>query len=172
MMLTTNRIVIRSDNEEDFFKVKAVYKPLFPNIQYIHVDVITAEMIKYCGKCDISRSNCYSQWNIYIYQLCESVHVNYETIKNIDVSEPDGNLGFEGKYFPKDLNALIYLSREHNYRPYLLEEIWRLNEKIRKNKDWLDIKGATNKKYFFVMIIYFYLYFWKFLYYVYDDEKC
>jgi hypothetical protein len=34
------------------------------------------------------------------------------------------------------------------YRPYLLEEIWRLNERVRKNKDWLDIKGATSSNCF------------------------
>ena len=30
------------------------------------------------------------------------------------------------------------------YRPYLLEEVWRLNERVRKNKDWLEIPGATS----------------------------
>ena len=39
--------------------------------------------------------------------------------------------------FPKDLNALIYLSRENRYRPYVLEECWRLNCQVRKKKDWL-----------------------------------
>jgi len=65
--------------------------------------------------------------------------------RNIDVPGPDGKLGFGGKCFPKDLNALIYLAREKMYRPYLLEEIWRLNEKVRKNKDWWDIPGATSE---------------------------
>ena len=57
----------------------------------------------------------------------------------------DGDFGFGGKCFPKDLNALIYLSRENMYRPYLLEEVWRLNEKVRKNKDWLNIAGAVSE---------------------------
>ncbi len=39
--------------------------------------------------------------------------------------------------FPKDLNALIYLARENQFRPYLLEEVWRKNCSVRKNKDWL-----------------------------------
>ena len=68
--------------------------------------------------------------------------------KNLQVPGPDGDFGFGGKCFPKDLNALIYLARENMYRPYLLEEIWRLNEKLRKNKDWLEIEGATTTKNF------------------------
>ena len=58
-------------------------------------------------------------------------------------------MGFVGgKCFPKDLNALIYLVRKDMYRPYLLEEVWRLNETVRKNKDWLGIKGATSENNF------------------------
>lgn len=94
-----------------------------------------------------------------IYQICKVIDVDYETVKNIiqldnriakNITVPghDGELGFGGKCFPKDLNALIYLAREKMYRPYLLEEIWRLNEKLRKNKDWLDIPGATSDKKF------------------------
>lgn len=91
-----------------------------------------------------------------IYQVCHSLGVDYDTVKeaillddrigtNIDVPGPDGDFGFGGKCFPKDLNALIYLARENMYRPYLLEEIWRLNERVRKNKDWLNIEGAVSE---------------------------
>ena len=91
-----------------------------------------------------------------IYQICQVSEVDYATVKdtilldkriarNIDVPGPDGDLGYGGKCFPKDLNALIHLAREKKYRPYLLEEVWRLNEKVRKNKDWLDIPGATSE---------------------------
>ena len=71
--------------------------------------------------------------------------ISFGSARNIDVPGPDGDFGFGGKCFPKDLNALIYLARENLYRPYLLEEVWRLNEKLRKNKDWLDIPGATSE---------------------------
>src|SRR3989338_9713092 len=85
-----------------------------------------------------------------IYQICNHVGVDYTVVKetilqdsrigrNLDVPGPDGNLGFGGKCFPKDLNALIYLAREHMYRPHLLEEVWRLNERVRTDLDWLNI---------------------------------
>jgi UDP-glucose 6-dehydrogenase len=57
--------------------------------------------------------------------------------KMMQVPGYDGDRGAGGKCLPKDINALIYLAREHGYRPDLLEEIWRTNLKFRKKIDWL-----------------------------------
>lgn len=151
-MNNTNRIVIGTNNEEDFQIVKKIYDPLFPNAKYIHVNAKTAEMIKYASNVMLAGQIALANE---INQICGAVGVDYDSVKgvlllddriakNIDVPGHDGDFGFGGKCFPKDLNALIYLARENNYRPYLLEEVWRLNEKLRKNKDWLNIKGATS----------------------------
>ncbi len=156
-MLNTNRIIIGANREEDYKKVKQIYEPVFPDAKYIHVNRKTAEMIKYASNAMLVGQIALANE---IYQICNAVEVDYGTVKdtllmdkriarNIEVPGPDGDLGFGGKCFPKDLNALIYLAREHMYRPYLLEEIWKTNERLRKNKDWLKILGATseNKKF-------------------------
>ena len=151
-MENTDRIVIGASSEEDYEKVVEIYKPIFPNAKYIYTDRKTAEMIKYAANVMLAGQIALANE---IYQVCNSVGVNYDSVKkavllderiarNIDVPGHDGDFGFGGKCFPKDLNALIYLARENMYRPYLLEEIWRLNEKVRKNKDWLNIPGATS----------------------------
>lgn len=152
-MKETDRIVIGAEQEEDFEKVKEIYLPLFPNAKFVYVDTKTAEMIKYAANAFLTSQIAIANE---IFQICKAADVNYDTVKesllldkrigrNIDVPGPDGDFGFGGKCFPKDLNALIYLARENMYRPYLLEEVWRLNEKVRKNKDWLDIPGATSE---------------------------
>ena len=151
-MENTDRIVIGASSEEDYEKVVEIYKPIFPNAKYLYNDRKTAEMIKYAANVMLAGQIALANE---IYQICTSVGVNYDSVKkaillderiarNIDVPGHDGDFGFGGKCFPKDLNALIYLARENMYRPYLLEEIWRLNEKVRKNKDWLNIPGATS----------------------------
>ena len=155
-MKNTSRIVLGANDCESLDKAARIYKSIFPNAKYVLTDIKTAEMIKYAANVFLA-----SQVSIAneIYNICQSVGVSYNEVKkaillddriarNIDVPGPDGDLGFGGKCFPKDLNALIYLARENLYRPYLLEEVWRLNEKVRKNKDWLDIKGATSKNNF------------------------
>ncbi len=152
-MLSINRIVIGANREEDYKKVKQIYEPIFPSAKYIHVNRKTAEMIKYVANVMLTGQIALANE---LYQICKILKVDYDEIKdvislderigkNINVPGPDGNLGFGGKCFPKDLRALTYLARENGYNPNLLEEIWRLNEKIRKEKDWLEIPGAISE---------------------------
>jgi len=151
-MKNTNRIVIGANRQEDFDMVKSVYMPLFPNAKYVCVDNKTAEMMKYANNAMLTGQIALANE---LYQICNVLNIDYEKIKevlllddrvakNISVPGHDGEMGFGGKCLPKDLNALIYLAREKMYRPYLLEEVWRLNERLRKNQDWLDIPGATS----------------------------
>lgn len=152
-MKNTSRIILGAESEEDYKKVEEVYKPIFPDAKYIFVNRKTAEMIKYAANVTLTGQVAIANE---IYKICKSLGIDYDLVRetillderigtNTKVPGPDGDLGFGGKCFPKDLNALIYLARENLYRPYLLEEIWRLNERIRKNKDWLNIDGATSE---------------------------
>jgi len=152
-MENTNRIVIGANSEKDYTKVEEIYKPLFPNAKCIHCGIKEAEMVKYSANVMLTLQIAGANE---IYQICRAMGIDYDKIKetillddrigrNIDVPGNDGDLGFGGKCFPKDLRALTYLAREYGYGPYLLEEAWRLNERVRKNKDWLNIPGATSE---------------------------
>ena len=151
-MINTNRVVIGANNKEDYTKVKEIYEPLFPKAKYFHFTIREAEMAKYIANVMLTLQIAGANE---IYQICKATGIDYDKIKepillddrigrNINVPGPDGDLGFGGKCFPKDLRALSYLAREYGYGPYLLEEVWRLNERLRKNKDWLNIPGATS----------------------------
>jgi UDPglucose 6-dehydrogenase len=153
-MENTSRVIIGANNLEDSKVLKGIYHSIFPEAKYVSVNCKTAEMIKYAANVVLTGQVAIANE---IYQVCHSLGVDYDIVKeaillddrigtNIDVPGPDGQLGFGGKCFPKDLNALIYLARENMYRPYLLEEMWRLNEKVREDKDWLDIEGAVSEK--------------------------
>jgi UDPglucose 6-dehydrogenase len=152
-MENTNRVVIGANDEKSKIQLQNVYKPLFPNAKYVLVTTKGAEMIKYAANVTLASQIAIANE---IYQICRAVRVDYNTVKeailldprigkNIDVPGNDGDFGFGGKCFPKDLRALIRLSQEHEYDPYLLQEVWRTNERVRKNKDWLNITGATSK---------------------------
>ena len=151
-MQNTDRVVLGSNDKRSLEQAEAVYKPVFPNAKYVLTNTKTAEMIKYMANGMLTGQIALANE---FYQICEAMEIDYNLVKeaillderigrNLDVPGPDGDLGFGGKCFPKDLNALIHLAREHEYRPHLLEEVWRLNEKLRKNKDWLNITGATS----------------------------
>lgn len=152
-MQNTDRVVIGVEDKESEEKLKAVYTALFPNAKIIVTNRKTAEMIKYAANAVLASQVMIANE---IYQICQAIGINYDEVKktiqlderiarNLDVPGHDGDFGFGGKCFPKDLNALIYLAREHQIRPYLLEEVWRSNIAVRRNHDWLHIAGAVSE---------------------------
>jgi UDPglucose 6-dehydrogenase len=152
-MKNTDRIVIGANDKKSINQLQEVYKPLFPNAKYVIVKRKEAEMIKYVANVTLASQIAIANE---IYNICKATRVDYDIVRkaillderignNTEVPGPDGDFGFGGKCFPKDLRALIRLSQENEYDPYLLQEIWRTNEKVRKNKDWLKIKGATSE---------------------------
>lgn len=152
-MKNTDRIVVGANDEKSISQLREVYEPLFPNAKYRIVTRKEAEMIKYVANVTLASQIATANE---IYQICKAIGVDYNKIRepvlddsrignNTEVPGPDGDFGFGGKCFPKDLKALIRIAQEYEYDPYLLQEVWRTNEKLRKNKDWLNIKGATSK---------------------------
>lgn len=157
-MKNTERIVVGVEDEESAQKIKEVYELIFPNARFIVTNRRTAEMIKYAANAALAAQIMIANE---IYKICEALDIDYEIVKNtiqldnrigknFDVPGPDGDFGFGGKCFPKDLNALIYLARENHVRPYFFEEVWRSNLEVRRNKDWLDIAGAISSNTNFV----------------------
>jgi len=59
------------------------------------------------------------------------------------VPGPDGDFGFGGHCFPKDLNALIQVAHELDVLPMVLMTTNYKNEEVRKNKDWEKMKGRA-----------------------------
>jgi len=155
-MKKTSRVVIGSKDEDSLKFVEKVYREVFPDVNYILTDSKTAEMIKYASNVSLASQVIVANE---LYQICEKSGIDYEVVKNtllldnrigkfLNVPGHDGDFGFGGKCFPKDLNALIEYSKEQGYIPELLEQVWKTNLKLRKNKDWEKIKGATSNNCF------------------------
>ena len=91
------------------------------------------------------------------FQVAQNLGVNWE--QSVDglissgwvnpmhtkVPGPDGNLGFGGKCFPKDINAFINLANEHGIDSTVLSAAWNKNLEVREDKNWERIEGATKK---------------------------
>ena len=152
-MANTSRVVIGSRNEADGDLVEKMYREVFPNAVYHRIGTREAEMVKYMANGMLAAQVSFA--NEFL-DICRAGGINYDLIKklvledprigrNLDVPGPDGNRGFGGKCFPKDLNALRAWARKQGFNPWLLDAIWRKNLEVRGNKDWLDIPGATSK---------------------------
>jgi len=154
-MKNSNRFVL-GGSKEDCEKVAEFYKTFFPNAKYVITNPKTAEMIKYSANVTLASQVMIANE---LYQICKSSGIDWGFIRdsiildpligrNNNVPGPDGDLGFGGKCLPKDLNALICLAKSNNYNPELLEQVWKSNLKLRKNQNWLEIKGATSENKF------------------------
>ncbi len=151
-MKKTNRIVL-GGNLEDCKKVKQIYLKVFPKVKYVLTDTKTAEMIKYSANITLAGQVIIANE---LYMISKKLGIDWKTVrdtivmdpligKNNNVPGPDGSLGFGGKCLPKDINALIHLSKSSGYSPEFLEKIWETNLKLRKDRNWRQIKGATSK---------------------------
>jgi len=156
--MNTNRVVVGTTNDKVFQKIKGIYGKVIPKAEVIQVDFKTAEIAKYFANIILAGQVTIANE---LYQICKSSGIDYESVKgillldprigkNIAVPGPDGDLGFGGKCFPKDLNALISFAESKGYNPKLLKEIWRSNLRFRKQNDWKDIPGATSENKSFV----------------------
>jgi len=148
-----NRVIIGTNSRIIYQKVKRMYKRVFPAADYFHVTWEEAELIKYFANVMLAGQIGLANE---LYQICQKAGIKYSKIvkivlmdkrigRNINVPGPDGYLGFGGKCFPKDLNALIKFAEKMGYNPELLKAVWDLNLEVRQTRDWLSIYGAVSE---------------------------
>lgn len=148
------RIVV-GGNHDHRVVLAMLYRERFPHVPIIETDAQTAEFIKYACNCfyavKISILNEFKQmathlhmdWDAIINGLLSSGWVNP---MHTMVPGTDGNLGFGGKCFPKDMNAFINFFESYEIEPSVMKAAWQKNLEVRDEKNWLNIDGATSHK--------------------------
>ena len=56
---------------------------------------------------------------------------------------PDGDFGFGGHCFPKDLSAIIKMTNDLGTTNNILKSVQKTNNKVRNNRDWEKMKGRA-----------------------------
>jgi UDPglucose 6-dehydrogenase len=133
-------------------KLKQVFSKVFPKAEIIKTDSTHAEMVKYLINTFLSVKVSFANE---IYQLCEKLNIDYdkvveyaihdERLGNSHWSVPghDGDYGFGGHCFPKDLSALISLSNQLGTLNNVLKSTNDTNNTVRVNRDWENMKGRA-----------------------------
>jgi UDP-glucose 6-dehydrogenase len=150
--INTSRIVL-GGKPELCQRVKSLYRDRFQHTKIICTDATSAEFTKYM--CNSFFSTKISFLNE-MRQATDKLGLDWNNIvegflsdgrignSHTDVPGHDGNYGFGGKCFPKDLNAFINFFNDIQITPTVLTAAWEKNLEVRKELDWEKIEGATS----------------------------
>ena len=146
------RIIIGGNGGNGPRKIKAMFRKPFPKIPIVVTKSNTAEMVKYFTNCFLATKVIFANE---MYNLCQSGGIDYDKVceyvlhdqrigrSHLSVPGPDGDFGFGGHCFPKDLSAMMFFGKENGYKTQLLETIEEINDKVRTDRDWEKMKGRA-----------------------------
>ena len=143
------RIIIGGDGAK---KVKQMFRKPFPDIPIVITKANTAEMVKYFINCFLASKVTFANQ---MYEICNNTGIDYDKVceyalldkriggSHLAVPGPDGDLGFGGHCFPKDISAMIFAAENAGADSGFLRQVVNSNNIYRKNKDWLAMKGRA-----------------------------
>ena len=133
-------------------KLRQVYSKVFPKAHIIKTHSTIAELVKYMTNSYLATKVSFANE---MYEICEKFDMDYDKVVEYatlderlgvthwSVPGPDGDYGFGGHCLPKDLNALISVSIKLDIEAILLETVGWVNDKVRENRDWEEMKGRA-----------------------------
>ena len=133
-------------------ELKTIFSKVFPKAHIIKTDSTHAEMVKYLTNTFLATKVSFANE---MYSLCNELNVDYDKVveyatlddrlgkSHWNVPGPDGDFGFGGHCFPKDLAAILHLSEKLNTMNNVLCAAQETNNNVRKNRDWEQMKGRA-----------------------------
>ena len=146
------RIIIGEGSGKGARVVKRMFRKAFPRTPIVITKHETAEMVKYFTNCFLASKVIFANQ---MYQICEATRIDYDKVceyalydtrigkSHLAVPGPDGDFGFGGHCFPKDLSAMVYFAEQNGASEYFLEAVKTANSHYRTNKDWESMKGRA-----------------------------
>tara|TARA_Y100001963_G_scaffold155343_1_gene246240 strand:- start:437 stop:1261 length:825 start_codon:yes stop_codon:yes gene_type:complete len=142
-----NRIIL-GGTRNGTNKVRQIYSRVFPNATIVKTGAKHAEMVKYFINCFLATKVSFANEMKYI---CDNIDLDYDKVveyatyderlgkSHWAVPGPDGDLGYGGHCLPKDLSAIINEFETLG----LLEAVELVNDQVRDNRDWENMKGRA-----------------------------
>lgn len=146
-----NRIIIGGPRPATT-KLKQIFSKVFPKAHIVKTGSTHAELVKYFTNCFLATKVSFANE---MHQLISALNLDYDKVveyATLDsrlgdshwaVPGPDGDFGYGGHCFPKDLSAIIKLSEDLNINPTVLKAVEEKNNEVRTNRDWEKMKGRA-----------------------------
>tara|TARA_E500000305_G_scaffold102146_1_gene96203 strand:- start:502 stop:1353 length:852 start_codon:yes stop_codon:yes gene_type:complete len=149
--INQTRIVL-GGNKIHTSQVAELFNERFKYCHIIQTDFKTSEMIKYF--CNVFFSVKVSFANE-MKLICDTIGADWTKAlegfvadgrigdSHLNVPGPDGNLGFGGSCFPKDINAFMSFAKSVGIKTNTINGAWKTNLSVRPEQDWKDLKGRA-----------------------------
>ena len=133
-------------------KLKTVFSKVFPKATIVKTDSTYAEMVKYVTNSFLATKVSFANE---MYQICNGLDVDYDKVieyacyderlgnSHWNVPGPDGDFGYGGHCFPKDVKALITVAGDLDIFPEMLMATDCKNNGVRKDRNWESMKGRA-----------------------------
>lgn len=135
--------------------VKLMFQKAYPGVPCYLTDANAAEMMKYARNCYLATKVAFANE---IYRVCEKTNIDYDKVCELLWNDPavgkthwsvpghDGKMGFGGKCFSKDMNAILQLGVENGIQCHTMLGAWATNLEVRPERDWEEIEGVITKE--------------------------
>jgi UDPglucose 6-dehydrogenase len=139
-----NRIIV-GGNRPESSQVKQVFAKAFPKVPIIKTSASIAEMVKYVTNTFLAMKVSFANE---MAQICQGLDIDYDKVIEYARSDdrlgnshwavpgPDGDKGFGGHCFPKDVAALTHLAVTLGVEPTMLAGTAIKNKEVRTDMDW------------------------------------
>jgi UDPglucose 6-dehydrogenase len=133
-------------------ELKPLFAKPFPNATIVKTDSTYAEMVKYVTNCFLATKVSFANE---MYEICKGLEIDYDKVveyarydkrlgdSHWAVPGPDGDFGYGGHCFPKDVRALIEVAGSLNINPTMLFATDIKNNNVRNDRDWEDMEGRA-----------------------------
>ena len=143
----------RDGVEEKYSEMaKKLFMDVFPDTPVYTMSSCESELVKYTANCFLATKVGF--FNM-IFAFAKTMNLDYHRVLEAVLSDPrigdahtqvpgpDGDYGFGGTCFPKDINAMITTLQNNHISSYILESVWNDNMKYRTNWDWANNTSAV-----------------------------
>ena len=132
--------------------LKPIFTKVFPKASITKTSSTYAEMVKYITNSFLATKVSFANE---MYQICKGLDIDYDKVieyaihddrlgnSHWSVPGPDGDFGYGGHCFPKDVKALITVAEDMGVSPEMLQATDSKNYEVRQNRDWEDMKGRA-----------------------------
>lgn len=139
------RIVLGGSKLEPMQTMIALYREMTKHTPFFCGPWEYAELIKYMSNCFFALKVSYLNE---VFDICSELKIDFKEVKEAwladgrignshhDVPGHDGDRGYGGACFPKDMKAFIQYARSIQKPMLTLEAAVEVNERVRTNKNW------------------------------------